>query len=133
MIEIETDRICEGTILIISHNTGVLYSAQSGGVGCAHPSLEGYAICLGGFAENLTGCEYGCSHLAEMPDAQKQFADIFNGYCNEETKRWTYQISFDYDRIKELQEAWIPVLLNGKMDDVIFNNTKAIISNGNCD
>lgn len=122
----------EGTILIVSHPTGVFYESQSGGMSCTHPELEGYVINLGGFAEDLTGCEYGCQYLPDMPEKQKQFAEDFNRLC-EVTKDWTYQISFDYDRISELQEGWIPVKLNGKMDEIIFNDTKAIIANGNCD
>lgn len=132
-MKIEVERISEGTVLIVAYQTGVLYSSQSGGPSCSHPTFEGYAIGLGDFAEELTGCEYGCQYLNRIPDKQKEFAAIFDAYCSSETKGWTYQISFDYDRISELQEGWIPVLLNGKMDDISFSNTKAIIANGNCD
>lgn len=133
MIKIEVDRITEKTILIISHPTGVFYSAQCGGLRCSHPKYEGFAIGLGSFAVSLTGCEYGCQYLPQMPDKQKEFADVFDNYCKEHTQHWVYKISFDYDRINELQEGWIPVLLNGKMDEVLFFNTKGIIANGNCD
>lgn len=133
MITIDVDRITDDSVLIILHPTGIKYTAQCGGMSCTHPSAEGYAIPLGDFAEYLNGCDYGCEYLPQMPDKQKEFAAAFDAYAKEETKDWIYKISFDHDRIGELQEGWIPVLLNGKMDDIVFSYTKAFLHNGNCD
>lgn len=74
--------------------------------------------------------------MPEIKPARKRLADDFDEYAREKTKSWNFEIRFDYDRIREVQEGWIPVVLNGKLDsfeDYTFDNAKGVIHNGNCD
>ena len=128
----------DDTALIVCMDTGIHYTAQCGGVGCTHPKAEGFLISVGKFAADFDTCKYGCSNLdlPESEDQRKQLATDFDKYAAEYTKSWRWKISFDWSRIDETQEGWIPVLLNGKLDDFEefeFVNTPGFIHNGNCD
>lgn len=124
------------TALIVLEKTGVFYTAQCGGLGCTHPEAEGFVINVGRFASSFDTCKYGCSYL-DMPECaedRKTLAADFDNYAKEETKSWRWKIAFDWSRIDETQEGWIPVLLNGKVEDMFeFENSPGFIHNGNCD
>jgi len=46
----------EETPLIILKETGILYTAQCGGIGCTHPQADGYVLGLGKFAQDFDDC-----------------------------------------------------------------------------
>lgn len=124
--------------IIILHPTGIKYTAQCGGIGCTHPQAEGFAISVGNFGEDFNDCSYGCAYLdaPDMEEARKKLGSDFDDYCLDHTKSWRWNIRFDFDRVDEVQEGWIPVILNGKLDpfeDYTFQKTKAIFHGGNCD
>ena len=123
----------DNTSLIILEKTGVYYTAQCGGVTCTHPEAEGYVINLGAFADDFDDCSYGCCYIPENPHRRMDLANDFNEYCEKGTRNWIYQISFDFERIEETQEGWLPVVLNGELDGMKLNNVKGIIHSGNCD
>ena len=133
IIDIERVIDIDNTALIILAQTGIFYECQCGGRSCHHNQAEGYVLNLYSFANGLTGCNYSCSYLQYLPDELNKFANDFNQFCIKITDRWTYRIRFDFDRINETMEAWIPVVLNGELDGNVFENTKAFIHNGNCD
>lgn len=131
-IVVELDRVCkeDETPLIISHPTGVFYSGQCGGMSCRHPEFEGYVIGIGDFGQDFDTCQFGCLY---MDDEDKiKLSDAFDELCKE-TEKWIYKIKVDRDRLNEMMEGWIPVIINGKMDSVVFENTKGIIHLPNCD
>jgi hypothetical protein len=132
---LSVDLVTEGTVLILSHPTGVKYEAQCMGVGCWHPQYEGFVLSLGTFMRDFDDCSYGCYHIQDMPESQRKLADDLNKEFLEKTSKWRYQITFDYDRLVDLMEGWWPVIVSGKIDD--WNKTegtfKGIIHTGNCD
>lgn len=139
MIVIDVDHVVnDNTALIVLENTGVYYTAQCGGIGCSHPRAEGFVLQIGEFAQDFDDCSYGCSYL-NLPSYKGQrekLANDFDLYCQEQTRSWRWKIRFDFDRLDEIQEGWLPVIINGVLDEfegTKFNNQKAIIHNGNCD
>jgi len=122
----------DSSALIVSHPTGVFYDVQVGGVACNHPEIEGFCIDMGQIGSHINDCSYGCHHIPDMPEQQLGLANAINDYLVEYSKDWTFQISFDFDRLKELQEAWWPVTVFGKMDDLEID-WKGYLHTGNCD
>lgn len=125
----------DSTPLIILRETGIFYTAQCGGVSCTHPTAEGFVVSLGNFAQDFNDCAFGCQYISRDPVAQLKLAKAFDEYCIKEMQGMRFEIRFDFERINELQEGWIPVIINGFLSDcdVEFSNAKGIIHNGNCD
>lgn len=124
------------TALIILKRTGVHYSAQCGGIGCTHPTVEGFVFAIGEFAQDFDDCSFGCHYISGDHDVQMKLGSAFDAYCVEKCKDWRWQIRFDFERVAEVQEGWIPVICNGVVDqfyDFALINAKGFIHNGNCD
>lgn len=123
------------TALIIRYDTGVKYKAQCGGLACAHPTLEGFVIGLGEFMSDFDDCNYGCCHIPELPVRRLELAKALDERLKEYTKKWRYQISFDFDRIEETMEGWWPVIVEGTIDDwgSLRGKFWGILHTGNCD
>lgn len=147
-IQLETHIAPTGEkVIVIQRKTGVIYTAQVGGLACLQNSVEGYAINVGsGFFTRIDTCNHkgGCWTMHKEPEAKKQLAEIVDGILRADTlgHDWYYKfnLSFDFDRIEDFEEAWIPVLVNGKLnwfddkDQTYFNNTPAILfTSDNCD
>jgi hypothetical protein len=130
---IDVDNIVSGTALIIAHPTGIFMTAQCGGVGCSHPSIEGFAIDLGSFMDDFDDCKYGCHHIPDLSEEEKKrlASDIDAELSNFKP----FMIRFDFDRIEEMQEGWWPIKVKGEIDK--WNRTHidsiGFIHNGNCD
>jgi len=136
MKAIETDSVTgENTCIIVLAPTGIKYTAQCGGIGCTHPEAEGWVFAFGDFAEDFNDCSYGCSYLGleSFADERAKLAQDFDTYAAAELVHNMLKIKFDYSRIDQLQEGWIPILLNGFLDETKFENAQAILYNGNCD
>jgi len=126
------------TTLIILRSSGIFYTAQCGGIGCTHPSAEGFAIAVGEFAQDFDDCSFGCHYIsdADNGEARQLLGEAFDKYCLEKCDGWRWNIRFDFDRVAEVQEGWLPVIVNGVIDefyDFAFQNAKGFIHNGNCD
>lgn len=120
------------TALIVLAPTGIAYTAQVGGMLCDHPEAEGFLLSLGDAYNEVDACDYGCEYFQQDQEKVIQFAKDFDLAASKYNRRYT--IRFDHDRIKEAQEGWIPVVINGRFDDgIYFNNEKGIIYTGNCD
>lgn len=140
MIKIEIDYVVpvDDTALIVLAPTGISYTAQCDGLACSHPEAEGFVLNVGEFASDFDTCKYGCADLSR-PDGEEmrqKLAEDFDKYAKEETAYWRYKIRFDWSRIDQTMEGWIPVLLNGKLDaflDFEFKDAPGFIHNGNCD
>lgn len=129
---IDISRVTENTALIVLRHTGVKYDVQVGGMICNHPNPEGFVIDLGNFLEYFDSCPYGCSWLDQQPDKQLELGKDLDAILRAETDKWTYQVRFDFTRVKETQEGYFPVVITGKLDGQDFNE-KGFIYNGNCD
>lgn len=127
--------IPEGTALIINYPSGVLYEAQCGGMMCLHNKYEGFAIQLGYLFDDFDDCSYGCDHIQDIKNQRDRLADDLNTMLITNTKKWKFNIRFDFDRITELQEGWWPVLISGVIDDWngLQGEFRGIIHTGNCD
>jgi hypothetical protein len=132
MITIDIDRVAEDVALIIAHPTGVIYQAQAGGMLCSHPECEGFVICLGAGLSHFDDCGYGCDNIGFEASLRDKLATDLDPLLQRYSLGWTYQISFDFDRIDELQEGWWPVLVKGKMDGRPID-WRGYIHTGNCD
>lgn len=122
------------TALIVLAPTRVRYTAQVGGMNCDHPEAEGFLLSLGSAYNEVDACDYGCEYFQQDKEKVRQFAKDFDASTEKYNIR--YKISFDYERINEAKEGWIPVIINGVFDEqprLSFNNQKAIIYTGNCD
>lgn len=136
-IIVPIDSVCgESTPLIILKNTGVFYTAQCDGLNCSHLAAEGYVISIGNFAGDFDECSFGCSYISQDLEVQMKLGDAFDLYCIERCDGWRWKIRFDFERVKEVREGWIPVICNGTVDDFYdfeLVNAKGIIHSGNCD
>lgn len=126
-----------GTALIVKHPTGVFYEVQAGGLGCTHPNCQGFVIDLGSFGQDFSDCSYGCAMISDDENKQKELADALNTYFTNQSKNSEYKISFDFERIDELEEGWWPVNVSGKLNGGILANDsvewEGYIHTGNCD
>ena len=129
---IEADRLhgdCnEDGTLIICAPTGIILTAQVGGLRCEHPKVEGFSIPFFNENEdNFNDCGWGCyNSIAGNKDNSgylKRYAEAIDKYLVNYP-----DIKFDYERINELMEGWWPVLKS--INDEEF---KAYLHLGNCD
>lgn len=108
-----------GLGLILPHQSGIIYTNQTGGRGCSHPVLEGYYIPL----------------VDEQVDLQKILFEYFSGskwnrwctrsvgidketaaYINTVLKKsaLTQGLQVDTKSLEESHEAWIKVIIDKK-------------------
>lgn len=127
----------DNTALLIQYPTRIEYEVQAGGLGCTHPTCEGFCINIGSLGQDFDDCSYGCYWIDQDEENQKKLAKDLEKYLEEKTKDWRYQILFDYDRLDELQEGWWPVVVIGKINGGIIAtenvNWKGYVHTGNCD
>jgi hypothetical protein len=131
------------TGLIISYKTGIYYKAQVGGLRCEQLKFEGILLPFGEFAQDFNDCDYGCCYLSEpeYKEQRQELAQDFDLLCINYFKGHMINLRFDFDRIDEVKEGWIPVLVSGEHCDITddnnriieFENVKGIIHAGNCD
>jgi hypothetical protein len=127
---IDLDSFEADDLVIVLKKTGVIYTAQTGGLCCNHPTAEGYVLRSGNLAPSICHC-ICCSRLGIVQLVEHVQAAI-NRYIAE--NKLSVQIKFDYERINEFQEGWWPLLVKGKYFDIPFNDwTKIIYHSGNCD
>lgn len=124
-------------ILVIEDYRGVIYNAQIGGMACNQTEFQGIPIMLRNFDKdyvfelhNHLCCNW---HDKETIAARKMLADKFDTLSH----GFELEMKFDYDRIDELQEGCIPVVLNGVYDkfgaEYDCNGKIGMIFTGNCD
>lgn len=100
--------------LIVCHPTGVTWTSQTGGMSCHHPEAEGFFVPLdfrdeiqldhnkgqGKDARDLLCCggetEWKPEDLAKIEEL------LHNDF---------HYLDLDRDRLKDMEEAWIPVIL----------------------
>lgn len=124
--------------LIICAPTGIRYTAQCGGMGCTHPSAEGFYLPTWDLLPKLDDCEYGCSNLTksplyDRPELRKKLADAIDAALPAALAKFSFKLRFDYDRIDELQEGWWPLLITGELHDARLDNHRCYYHAGNCD
>lgn len=117
--------------LIVCSKTGFFFSVQADHHNCEQPMAEGFIIPVAlefSIPEEL--CEYS-SRLTN--DKRMEIAiDIDKGLF-QYNNHFIHGIRFDFDRVEELMEGWIPVSFSTKpyrIDDKIY---KGYICSGNCD
>jgi hypothetical protein len=135
IIDIEEVMPEDMTALVLMHPTGLYYTAQVGGVGCAHPEVEGFVLPAYRLCAELDTCEYGCHYISEDIEAQKRLARDFDILAKEYCKRLTFKVRFDYDRIEQTQEAFVPIIFEGTHSGITTEITtfKGFWVSGNCD
>lgn len=125
----DANDLVKDVVCIVEETTGLIFDVQCGGMNCNHPTVEGYLIDMGEYAVDIDDCSFGCQHLQELPDKQKELADHLQAYFDSNQYSQDFYIKFDYERLPQLQEGWWPVLI---MTDNI-NWKTAYIHTGNCD
>ncbi len=120
------------TVFLVKYPTGVFYTVQVGGMACLQEKVEGFVIPLGEFFSEFNTCLYGCDNILGNTEIQEKLAYDIDVFLKEHTRFWSYQLFFDYGRIKELKEGFIPVIAIG---NILGNNTVLFgyLHNGNCD
>lgn len=127
----------DGCALVICAPTGIFYTAQCGGIGCTHPSAEGFFLPLWDVAKDLDDCAFGCSSLtksenSDHPELRKKFADAIEAELAK-LSRFSFTLTFDYSRIDDLQEGWWPLRIHGTLHDVGNLDHPCYYHRGNCD
>lgn len=135
-------------VAIICAPTGIICTAQVGGISCKHPKVEGFTVPLHSlntekFRKNLynfNDCDKGCSFHSKIDkDKMNKYANAVDKFLKTAFNKKNEQqmlFTFDYDRIDELTEGWWPVLvqfsewLTDKPYDTKF---KGYLHFGNCD
>ena len=129
------------TALLVKCSTNVFYTGKSDGCACGYPTCEGFFINIGEYLQDFNDCSYGCYQISENEDYKKRLAIDLEKYFKThkiKTDDTNFDVSFDFERINELAEAWFPVIIKGIIDDV--NSPKPIaidwlgyINTFNCD
>lgn len=107
--------------LIIPDRTGILYSNQAGGTGCAYPGLEGYLVPIEyDYREYYESLSYTLTKL---------FAEGNSGFIDLEKAKqiqalllaspFTKDIQVDWHKLNESFESWLYVKINGSLDDTL--------------
>ena len=135
IIDIEEVMPEEQTVLLLIHPTGLHYTAQVGGIGCSHPEIEGFVLPAYNLCAKLDTCSYGCCYISEDKDAQKNLAKDFDALAQEYCKDLTFKVRFDYERIEHTEEAFIPIIFEGRHCALTTKITKfrGFWVSGNCD
>jgi hypothetical protein len=120
-------------VLIINYPTGVHYTAQCGGLGCSHPTLEGFTIPL--WLMVFDDCSYGCHHISyrEAVDLREKLSKDLDVYLKKETEMSLIKLSFDFGNIEHLEEGWWPVIIKGRIGNIENFEGTGIVHTGNCD
>jgi hypothetical protein len=136
-------------VVIICASTGVMCTAQVGGMVMQHPEIEGYPVYLYkrqgmGEFKYFEDCYWGCWGVSEDMEHMTKYAAAIDSFLkefiNDETSiRPNLLFKFDYERIGELMEGWWPVLVQFKRrftssDPKYYDaKFKGYLSFGNCD
>lgn len=121
----------EVAVLIVKAKTGVVYSAQTGGLGCHHPECEGFYMPLWNL--EFDDCSFGCANIQYDLMLQQRLAIELSDFFERKFNNLKFDVYFDDKRISELQEGWWPVIIMGEIygnKDVYW---EGYIHNGNCD
>jgi hypothetical protein len=127
-----------GAGLIVPRSSGIIYTNQTDGYACDHPSLEGVFIPLSNdydherYQDSLE-CKLcgifpeGCG--APTPEMCDQFEHLFEQYPE------TAGIRIDRDKVDESREAWIWVVLeeSERHDFQGFGHSAAVLTWPNSD
>ena len=142
-------------VLIICRNTGIYYTAQTGGMLCNHPVAEGFAIPLI-FEPDYDDCKENCwisnNHGDEVSGGGIALRKDSALKLNEELKKYKgfdiKNIEFDFDRINEFTEGWWPVKFDrhiktitmsdwrfkdGNEAEQVYEKNNGYMHCGNCD
>jgi len=124
--------------LIIYEKTGIFYTAQCGGIGCRHPSAEGFFLPIWDLLPDLDECSYGCAELTkslgfDQPELRARLAEAIDKALPAVCARYSFNLRFDYERIDQLMEGWWPLIITGILHDVGPLDHKCFYHNGNCD
>lgn len=131
-IDVDNMRFETDGALIVCAPTGIFYTAQCGGIACAHPVAEGFCLPMFDILQ-VDQCDAGCTDIGYVPSITESFAAVLAERLPKETERYSFRLDFDYSRLSELKEGWWPVIVRGTMHDVSDLNHKAYLHLGNCD
>ena len=116
--------------IIIPSPTGVFFESQCGGSCCVYKKVEGFIIKVPPSFKVLDEDEEGCKSMEHrffdyekdkeiiksIFDKRKEVAWILNDrFKNIDYSSFDFpitHISFNFDKVDELREAWWPILLN---------------------
>ncbi len=105
-----------------------------GGTKRIEKMLEGEIIPIP-FGYNFDSCKFGgCWEMQRNgnEDSRQRLAERFDLYMKDNAQT-TLSIRFDYSRIDLFEEALIPIILSGTINNNIYSNIKAFIfTDNNC-
>jgi len=136
-VNIASDWLSDQSALIINLPTGLFWTAQTNGMDCDHPKMEG--ICLPISVRQIDDCKYGCDNMQHHTNRSNRdtLARIIDAAIKHGNVQREFHLSFDFSRIDELQEGWWPVIVRIPADKYADNrpeiNTIGFIHQGNCD
>lgn len=128
--------------VVIESDTGIIYSAQVGGMSCLHPEVEGFVLPFPGIWDNtqmILGDDHSDLCCDGDEERRRKWADLIDS-CLKLDSRATYlKARFCYPRISQLTESWWPIYLACEKTSIWpsvseFTETPAWIYSGtNCD
>jgi len=111
--------------LIVPYKTGIIYSNQAEGTGCAHPELEGYLVPIEyNYEHPNESLSYALSKI--FPESNPGCIDLKEANQIQEllaASPFTSDIKIDWKKLNESFESWLHVVINGSLDDTININT----------
>lgn len=128
----------DGCALVVTAPTGIIYTAQCGGMLCMHPESEGVYFPIWDLLPEVDDCAHGCFSLTKSPrcdnpELREKFAAIIYSNLQIATRPFSFSMGFNFSKIDELQEAWWPLIINGTFSGVRFDNAECYYHRGNCD
>lgn len=135
MIELDIDNFLDdyNSVLIVCYPTRVKYTAQAGGVGCTHPSAEGFLLIMQDF--DIDDHSFGCLNLGRLPGKRQELAALIHDILTRETNGCIKQLEFDFSRVDDLQEGWWPIKIKANFGYCNSETFEGVgwLHNGNCD
>jgi len=102
------------SVLIIKHETGIVYEATTGGKISRQSRCEGFAINVGLIGQDFDDCHFGCDGIPSNFEKQELLAHNLDDYLKKISKTQVFCLDFDFSRIREITEGWWPVIFRNE-------------------
>lgn len=128
--------------VIVEKSTGIIYTAQVGGMQCRHPQIEGFVLPFPGIWGNtqmILGKDHPDLCCGGDEERRLKWANMINSCLKLDSRTTYFRARFCYPRISRLTESWWPIYLvcekaSSWPSVSEFTDTQAwIYSGANCD
>lgn len=104
--------------LIVCENTGIMWEEQCGHYACNQNLAEGYVIPYRIYRDSSVGSDLLCNYTCHLTDDRREIIANEIDECLRKNRNVSDEViekvEFNRNRILELEEGWVPVLVTFK-------------------